>query len=306
MNKHTVSNQPLVSILLPVYNAEGYLRACLDSILAQTYKNFEVIAVNDGSTDNSLKKLRNYAKTDSRIKVFTNKTNRGIGYTANIAMFHSRGQFVARMDADDIMLPNRLKLQINYLQSHPQTVLVGGQCIVIDEEGRITGEKRNPEKHSEIYKMMLTSMSVQNPTIMINRKLARKDSLKLDANLHPVDDLDMLFKLTRDGKFVNLPEYVLQYRVYRASSSMKNPKRSFLLTLKVRVRAVAKYGYKPTFKGVFVCLAQALVVLALPNSAVYALYAHMRGIKRFSLSLPIWAPIQYTKKVALLLLGAQN
>ncbi|OGY09674.1 MAG: hypothetical protein A2782_03060 [Candidatus Blackburnbacteria bacterium RIFCSPHIGHO2_01_FULL_43_15b] len=306
MNKHTVSSQPLVSILLPVYSAEGYLRACLDSILGQTYNNFEVICVNDGSIDKSLKILREYALSDRRIKVFVNDKNRGIGYTANKALSAARGEYIARMDADDIMLSERIEKQVRYLQTHPKIVLVGGQCLVINEEGKITGEKLNPKTHQDIYKMMFTSMSVQNPTIMIRRKLASQDSLKLDSQLHPVDDLDMLFKLFRNGQFANLPDFVLQYRVYRASSSMKNPKRSFLLTLKVRIRAVAKYGYKPTFKGVFVCLAQALAVLALPNSAVYALYAHMRGIKRFSLSLPIWAPIQYTKKVALLLLGAQN
>ncbi|MBI4028916.1 MAG: glycosyltransferase family 2 protein [Candidatus Blackburnbacteria bacterium] len=304
MNKHTVSNQPLVSILLPVYNAESYLRTCLDSTLGQSYKNIEVIAVNDGSTDKSLQILHEYARYDKRVHVFNNPRNKGIGYTANKAMAHSTGQYVARMDADDVMLSDRIEKQVRYLISHPSTVLVGGQCLVISEEGKITGEKRNPQNHSQIYKMMFTSMSVQNPTIMINKKLARPNSLKLDINLHPVDDLEMLFKLLKDGRFANLPEYVLQYRVYRASSSMKNPKRSFFLTLRVRTRAILKYGYRPTVKALLVCLAQAAVVLTLPNSMVYALYAHMRGIKRFSLSLPIWAPIQYTKKVALLLLGA--
>lgn len=296
--------QPLVSILLPVYNAERYLRASLESTLSQTYEKVEVICVDDGSTDDSYKILREFARIDKRVKVFRNSKNRGIGYTANKALRHARGQFIARMDADDIMFPERIEKQVAYLQANPDTVLVGGQCVVINEEGESVGEKRNPTTHEEIYKLMFTAMSVQNPTVMINKSLADKKSLQLDASLHPIDDLDMLFKLFRCGEFANLPDFVLQYRVYRGSSTMQNPKKSFLLTLKVRARALRRYGYKPTLKSCIVCAVQTGVVLALPNSLVYSLYAHIRGIKKISIALPSFRPFIITKRAfRLLLLG---
>lgn len=299
----TTLHQPLVSVLLPVYNAEQYLRASLESILSQTYKNIEVICVDDGSADASFKILRIFAKQDKRVKVYRNRKNQGIGYTANKATSHAKGDFIARMDADDIMLFDRIEKQVHFLQNNPEMALVGGQCLVINEEGKITGEKKNPTAHKDIYKMLFSSMSVQNPTIMINKKLTTKEALTLDPTLHPIDDLDMLFKLLACGRFANLPDFVLQYRVYRGSSTMKDPKKSFLLTLKVRARAIQKYHYKPSLKALLVCLAQAGIVLILPNAAVYALYAHMRGIKRLSFSLPIPNPLIYTKKVALLFLG---
>ena len=287
------NHKPLVSILLPVYNAECYLRTSLDSTLAQTYENIEVICVDDGSSDSSLKILRKIARTDKRVKVFRNTKNQGIGYTANKALRQAKGEFIARMDADDVMLPDRIEKQVSFLQSNKEVVLVGGQCVVINEDGEEIGEKKNPQLHKDIYKLMFTTMSVQNPTVMINRKLVPESALKLDTKLHPVDDLDMLFKLFNYGKFANLPDNVLKYRVYKGSSTMKNPKRSFLLTLKIRARAITEYGYRPTLNSLFICLAQAAVVLTLPKSLLYTIYAHTRGIKKLTLALPGLKPVKF-------------
>lgn len=303
MNKTQSTINPLVSILLPVYNAERYLHAALESVLSQDYQNFEVICVDDGSTDSSLSILKRFAKLDKRVKVYSNKQNRGIGYTANKALQHAKGTFVARMDADDVMLPGRLTKQVAYLQANTDVILVGGQCLVINEDGETIGEKLNPTTHEGIYKLMFTAMSVQNPTIMINTALVSKKDLELDTQLHPVDDLDMMFKLFKFGKFANLPDYLLQYRVYRGSSTMKNPKRSFLLTFKIRARAIGRYNYKPSIKGLAVNLIQAVVVALLPNSMVYALYAHVRGIKHITISFPILRPLVYTRNIALAFLG---
>lgn len=287
---------PQLSVILPVYNAGNYLSACLDSIVSQTYSNFEVIAIDDGSTDNSVELLREFAHTYPNIKIARNKENRGIGYTVNKALSKAKGQFIARMDADDAMLPERLEKQIKYLQQNPETVLVGGQCLVIDEDGNTTGTKQNPQAHSDIYKKMFTTMSVQNPTVMINTALVPKKALVHDNSLHPVDDLDLLFRLFNYGKFSNLPDAVLKYRVYRNSSTMKDPKRSFLLTLKVRWQAIVKYGYRPNLLSILTCFAQTLTVLLLPNTAVYTLYAHLRGVKRVTFSRPLRPLLAYSYK----------
>lgn len=118
--------QATISILLPVYNAETTLHECLDSIKNQTHKNFEVIVVNDGSTDSSLKILTKYAKDDVRFKIYT-REKCGLVDALNFGLDRCGSEYIARMDADDIMLPQRLELQLQHLQKHPEITLVSTQ-----------------------------------------------------------------------------------------------------------------------------------------------------------------------------------
>src|SRR3989338_8491510 len=120
--KHTTKTA-LISVIIPVYNGNGFLPAALESILDQTYRNFEVIAIDDGSTDNSYEILKDYAERDSRLRVFRNSKNLNIANTLNRGIKLARGQYIARMDADDIALPHRLAKQLHYLLLHPDTVI---------------------------------------------------------------------------------------------------------------------------------------------------------------------------------------
>lgn len=270
---------------MPVFNAANYVEEAVNSVLSQTYSNFELIIIDDGSTDKSWDILKKLARQDKRVRIYQNRINSGIGYTRKELAKLAKGKFAAIMDSDDIMFPDRLATQGEFLQKHPKVVVVGGQCVTIDEDGNESGYKKFPLKHDEIYRMMFTRMSIQQPASMINFALVPEDFPWYDNSVSPVEDLDNLFRLFNSGKFANVPENVLYYRVYSASSSLKNIKRTFWLTMKVRARAVLRYGYKPTLLAWLVMIPQMLAVSLLPAQYVFLVYAWLRGIKNQSITL---------------------
>ena len=241
--------QPLISVIIPVYNGNGYLPAALLSILNQTYKNLEIIVIDDGSTDNSYEIMKNFAKEDKRLRIFKNPKNLNISHTLNRGIKLAKGQYLARMDADDVALPHRLEKQIKYLLDHPEVVIVGGQCQTIDITGKVIGRKHFPRTDKQIRDALYTTNPIQHPTAVINRALLPKNFTWYNAVLPPAEDYDLFFRLGSYGQYHNLKSMVLQYRQYLGSSTFKNPVKTFSATLKVRHLAVTKYGYQPSLKS---------------------------------------------------------
>lgn len=270
---------------MPVFNAGKFVEEAIISVINQTYVNFELLVLDDGSTDDSWKVLQRLVAKDSRIKIFKNKKNSGIGFTRKKLANYAKGEYVAIMDGDDVMLDDRLAIQVKFLQEHPQVIVVGGQCITIDERGNRSGYKKFPLTHDEIYSMMFTRMSIQQPASMINLSLVPDDFPWYDNSVSPVEDLDNLFHLFKSGNFANVSENVLYYRVYSTSSSLKNIKRTFWLTMKVRARAVLRYGYRPSMIAWLVMIPQMIAVIIIPSRYVFPVYAWIRGIKNKSVTL---------------------
>jgi glycosyltransferase involved in cell wall biosynthesis len=279
------TNQPLISIIMPVYNPGQFLLPALESIINQTHSNWELIAVDDASTDNSYQILKNYAQKDKRIQVFRNKVNSGVSKTANFALQKAQGQFIARMDSDDVMYPSRLEKQVKFLLKNPDTVLVGGQCLLINEQGLKIGEKRFPTNFQNIKKMIFWNIPVQQPTTMVNTALLPKDFVWYDNQFTSAEEVELLFKFFKLGKVANLKSYLLKYRIHGKNTSLINPKETFYLTFKSRIKAVYKYGYIPSAKGIFISLAQLMVVTFLPEKAIYPIYSFIRGQKKFAVSI---------------------
>lgn len=272
------NKKPLVSIVLPVYNAGDFLVEAMLSIINQTYKNWELICVNDASKDNSLAILQDFALRDSRIKVYSNKRNLGVALTSNFVISKAKGKYLARMDADDVMMPDRIEKQVEFLQKNPGVVIVGGQCQLIDKDGEIIGRKIFPTKNTDLYKMSFRSMPIQQPTMMINLNLLPKKFTWYNDKFKPADDLDLFFRLFNFGLFANLPDFVLKYRMHKSNISLVNPKRTFFLTYEIRRRAVALYNYKPVFSSKLINYFQYLVVSVLPNFLIYPFFVFWRGI----------------------------
>jgi len=276
MKNKNKNQNPLVSIIMPVYNAGNFLVEAISSVKKQTYKNWELIAVNDGSFDNSWIILKKLAKEDKRIKIFNLKKNYGLGYAANFAIKKAKGKLLARFDADDIMPKNRLKLQVNYLLKNPSIVAVGGQCIMIDEKNKKIRKKTFPLTDKEIRKMAFVMMSLQAGTMMINRINLPKDFEFYSTNHHYFEDHELLFKLLLLGKVANLPNNLLYYRQHFNNSTKKvNVKKIFFSLLKLRVEAVIK-GLTPDFKGIIINLAQLILVFFLPEKIIKKLYFFLR------------------------------
>lgn len=277
--RQLTNQSPLISVILPVHNAQKYLIEALESIRYQTYPHFEVIAIDDASTDNSLKILKNYSKIDPRFKVYHNKTNLKIANTLNFGVRKAKGLFLARMDADDVSMPSRFQKQISFLTKHPGVIVVGGQCLTIDTNSKITGKKLFPTNHIAINELMFTANPLQHPSIVIRRDLLPSNFAWYNPKLTPAEDLDLYFRLGKFGLFANLKSTVLMYRQHEDSETFRNPKLTFKVTQKVRRLAVAKYGYKPSLKSIVLATVQKIVLSVIPASLVFPLYTFVRGTK---------------------------
>jgi len=213
--------KPLVSVLMCVFNAEDYLDEAIESILQQTFSDFEFIILDDGSKDNSLKIIQKYAARNYRIQVIS-RENRGIIPSRNELLAASQGEYVAVMDADDIALPNRFNLQVQYLRSHPEVLGVGGNYHVIDSKGRFLTTFTLPETNDEIQKMMLVGhTAILHPTSMF-RSNSIKEIGGYDPEYHLVEDLDLWLRLGEKGQIANLNVSVLKYRLHGNSISEQN------------------------------------------------------------------------------------
>lgn len=275
MKQLEFKDKNLVSVIMPVYNAGIFLEEAIESVLVQSYKDFEFIIIDDRSTDNSWQIIKKYKTTGKKIRAFRNKKNLGLGTTLNKAIKKAKGVYIARMDADDIMAPNRLEKQIGFLQRNHGVVAVGSFMKEIDEKGEVIGKRRLPTGHKQIYEMMYYLMGLQHPSIMFNRKLIPADFVWYKEK-NFVEDLDMLFRLLPYGKFANIPEYLMFYRIHKSNLSLKRAKKIFLRAEKIRERAVRLYGYRPTFKGRVLHFIENIVVSFIPEKYILTLYSLLR------------------------------
>lgn len=272
------NKKPLVSVVMPVYNAGKFLSEAVKSILSQTYRNFEFIIVDDASEDSSWQIIQNLARKHKQIKIHRNPQNLGVSETVKKAISLVKGEFLARMDADDVALPGRLEKQVDYLLNHEETVAVGGQCLLIDRNGDAIGEKTFPTSFSDIYKYIYKFIPLQQPTLMIARNRLPKQFKYYRDGMDTAEEVELLFKLFQYGKVENLADTVLMYRLHDKNTSLLDIRKTFLLTLLGRIRGVLFYGYKPTLSGVVVTLLQTCVALFLPRKFSLSLYGKLRKI----------------------------
>ena len=206
---------------MPVYNARAYVAQAIDSILAQTFTDFEFLILDDGSTDGSLKILKRYAQRDSRIHLVS-RENRGIVASLNALIAMAQGEFLARMDADDIALPERLALQIAWLREHPEVVCVGGQYIGVDRWGYDLGVRSSEptDDHSLQDRLLHGFTAICHPTAMMRRSTVQAVG-GYDENCKVTEDLDLWLRLGEQGQLANLPQVLLHYRVHPNSANSK-------------------------------------------------------------------------------------
>lgn len=266
-----MKDKPLISVIMPLHNAEQFVEDAIKSVIAQSHFNFEFIIVDDHSTDNSPLICSRYKKIDKRIKFFKNDKEKGVGNAINKAISVSKGDYIARMDADDIMVFDRLEKQVNFLEKNKEIICLGSYMKEIDENNQIIGKRTVSTNHSQIYEKMFYTMGIQSPALMINRDLVPKN-FSWCKNYGILDDLDLLFKLINFGKFANLNEYLMLYRIHKNNLSLKNIKKTFKEALMIRKDAVKKYHYKPTIKSKMIMHIQTIVVNLLPEKFLYNLY----------------------------------
>lgn len=264
---------------MPVYNAGGFLAEAIDSILSQTLQNFELIIINDNSKDNSEKVILSYKKRyPGKIKYFKLTKRLGAFGAANIGIKHARGEFIAPMDSDDISHPQRFEKEVNYLIRDKEAIVVGSQSRLIDKNGFVIGKKVFPLCHQDIYRSFFEVQPIVHPSCMIKRSLLPEKN-RLYYNKYNVnDDYYTLFSLLRYGKFANLPEFLFNYRIHSNNSSLQKIKQKFFNTVKIRIEAVIKFGYAPSFVGLLKFLLQLLVIAPMSEKMLLYCFMVVKGI----------------------------
>lgn len=220
---------PRVSFVMAVYNAAPYLQETLDSLYAQTFADFEIVVINDGSTDGSHDILKK--QTDPRLRHLDNDRNRGVIFSANRGLKAARGEYIARIDADDLCRPDRLAVQVGYLDTHPECDLVAGFIEMFDNDRKPLGawpEDRQADSYRKILKMLPEKNCLAQSTVMFRRTLTKRYAYR-DIKLNPryfAEDYDLWLQLAASGKRLEkIPKVLLDYRVHSgsASSTCNNP-----------------------------------------------------------------------------------
>ena len=212
-----MSDAPTVSVIMPVYNGAAYVAQAVESILAQTWRDYEFIIIDDGSTDRSRPLLEKFARQDARIRL-TSRPNTGIVGALNEALAQARGGLVARMDADDVSMPDRLARQVEFMRSHPEVVAAGARVRGIDPCGCELFRSEHKLEHAEIDAELLKGVgwAIVHPAAMMRREAVERIG-RYRAEFQWVEDLDLFLRLGEIGKLANLPDELLYYRQHTES-----------------------------------------------------------------------------------------
>lgn len=222
---------PLVSVIMPVYNSEAHLREAIESILNQSYQDFEFILINDGSIDKSEAIIQSYR--DDRIVYVKNEYNLGISRTRNKALRLAKGFYIVMADSDDISLPTRIEIQLNFLQKNPEIDILGGQLLLINSTGKEGGTWNYPISSEQIQKAILKSCCIAQPTVMIKRQVLV--SVNGYSTLNMVgEDYHLWLRLTKNHLAYNLPELLVKYRIHAANISRKKLINACLFSLALK------------------------------------------------------------------------
>ena len=240
---------PKVSVLMPNYNAWKYISEAIQSILNQTFTDFEFIIIDDCSTDNSWEIIQEFAKKDTRIIPIKNEKNIHIAKTRNIALAKARGEFIAFLDSDDVAEKDRLELQLDFIERNPNIDLCGSNMLIIDSNWNINWEKKYPETDLECKNSIWFKNPFWQNTMIIKRKCFLEVGF-YDDDFRNAEDLDMWVRMWQKYKFYNIQRNLVRYRIFWWNSILKQQKLMIKNTLRVRKKAL-KLWYKITFKWRF-------------------------------------------------------
>lgn len=240
--KKPASQPPVVTVLLPMFNAATYLGAAIESILTQSFTDFELLIIDDSSTDNSLQIAESYRQRDPRIRLLTNARNLGVAEARNLGMEQAQGKYLAFMDADDISLPERLAAQVAHLDAHPEVSVCGAWV-------RLIGEHAGTEWHlatdwDTIRCTMLFCGALANPTVMLRRADFLRNHWRCAGRV--AEDYDLWTRIAETAQLVNLPKVLLLYRQH-ASNTTKNQKQKLRYAdRRIHQRQLERMGLTPS------------------------------------------------------------
>jgi len=234
---------PMISVVMSVYNGQAFLAEAVESILGQTFRDFEFIVIDDGSTDKTAKILAAYASRDGRLRV-RRQENKGRTESLNTGIGLAEGKYIVRMDADDVSLPHRFQVQLDFMEQHPEVCLLSSSYDRINRAGRILDRVSFPLRDDEIRSMMLHNNPLCHPAVMM-----RKDVAIACGGYRKVfseaEDYDLWLRMSERSQLANLEEPVLQYRIHSKQASIANLRHQMLCVLAARTAAAFRKQGRP-------------------------------------------------------------
>ncbi len=214
-------SEPIVSVVMPAYNAEKYIVEAILSILNQTYSNLELIIVDDASTDETYSVIKSF--TDKRIVLERNENNKGIAFSTNRAIEIAKGNYIALMDDDDIAFPRRLEYQIDYLENHKDIDIIGGRSEDINADGShrtFGGMPRNNPNYIKSW-LLFKCLDFRNGTTMMRRDFIDKYNLRYRDGYLGMQDYQFFIESSKVGKISSIDEYLIKYRIHDNNETKK-------------------------------------------------------------------------------------
>lgn len=271
---------PALSVILPVRDSERFLDEAVASVLGQTETDFEVIAVDDGSSDSSVERLKGWAARDPRLKVHVQQA-RGVAAALNQGLALARAPVVAIMHADDVARPDRFAKQLRYLAAHPSVALVGSAYDVVDANGKYVKTIRFPTEPAEIAGMMFKRNCIAHPTVM-----ARREVLLAAGGYRPAfaasEDYDLWLRVAERGDLANLPDVTLSYRRHGHNASLWRLEQEVLCHMAAQAAARARRSGQPDpTDGCTAITRETLLALGIPKRVIDTrLWRHALGVAR--------------------------
>lgn len=230
---------------MAVYNGEKFIHAAIESILGQTFKDFELLIINDGSTDNSASIVNKYA--DKRIRLLHNDENRGLAFTRNRGVEEAQGKFFATLDCDDIACKNRLNLQLNFFSGDKQSVLCGGRIKFINDEGKIKGKFSSLKGDEDFLKSLLLFNNIYcNSTTMIRTDVLKE--FRYESAFAPAEDYDLFERISKQYSIGFINKFLCYYRVHDTNISTRKSDKRINAEIAIAKRQLDYYGFKYTQK----------------------------------------------------------
>lgn len=229
-----------VSVVMSYFNDENFVAAAINSVLSQTFSDFELIIVDDGSTDSSFKIAKQF--DDKRIKILRNGENRGIVYSLNRGIKYSKGEYIARMDSDDISKKDRLKKQLDFFKRNNLVAICGTWAVLINEKGDFIKKTELPVTNEEIKRNLIKFNPFIHSTMMFRRSLIENGGF-YRKDFEGAEDYELVVRISQKYKLANIPEYLHFHRLEFSGISFAHLKKVEMQSLKTRVIALKEYGY---------------------------------------------------------------
>ncbi len=236
---------PTISVVMPAYNAERYIAEAIDSILAQTFTDFEFIIINDGSTDRTKEIILSY--NDPRIIYIENEENSGICVTLNKGLDSARGKYIARMDSDDISLPNRFEMQVRYMDAHPEISVCGSDFIVFGE-GIKEYTFKQVHDSDDCAAGLIFNPCLAHPSVMIRKTILDNNKISYNNDFRGLEDFKMWWEIAQHARITNLPITLLKYRHHPGQETKNIKPTGYIASNQFRALRYNSFGLALTDK----------------------------------------------------------